>query len=117
MHEELSRSMPVTSCGVCVPNVLLEKRTTLTNSNIANVTQSIVRPSEFVDALQPPSAVIAAGATMISGLEKSIVIPRQTEDTTTAFTAERSAVAEISLTFDSLTKKLKRLSATSSFTI
>ena len=71
----------------------------------------------FVDALQPPSAVMAAGATMISGLEKSIVIPRQTGDATAAFTAEGSAVSESSLTFDSLTRTLKRISATSSYTL
>jgi len=103
--------------GVCVPNMLLETRTKMTTSNIANVKQSIVRPSAYVDALQPPSAVMAAGATMLSGLEKSIVVPRQTGDVTAAFTAEGSAVAESSLTFDSLTLTPKRISATSSYTM
>ena len=117
VHQELSRSMPMTPRGVVVPNMLLETRTTMTTSNIANVTQSIVRPSAFVDALQPPSAVMAAGATMLSGLEKSIVVPRQTGDATAAFTAEGSAVAESSLTFDSLTLTPKRISATSSYTM
>ena len=117
VHQELSRSMPITPHGVCVPNMLLETRTTMTTSNIAKVTQSTVRPSAFVDALQPPSAVMAAGATMLLGLEKSIVIPRQTGDATAAFTAEGSAVAESSLTFDSLTLTPKRISATSSYTM
>ena len=109
--------MPMTPRGVVVPNMLLETRTTMTTSNIANVTQSIVRPSAFIDALQPPSAVMAAGATILSGLEKSIVVPRQTGDATAAFTAEGSAVAESSLTFDSLTLTPKRISATSSYTM
>lgn len=117
VHQELTRTMPVTPRGVVVPNMLLEQRTTMTASNIANVTQSIPRPDAFVDALQPPSAVMAAGASMISGLEKSIVIPRQTGDATAAFTAEGSAVAESSLTFDALTMTPKRISATSSYTM
>ncbi len=117
VHQELTRTMPVTPRGVVVPNMLLEQRTTMTTSNIANVTQSIPRPDAFVDALQPPSAVMAAGASMISGLEKSIVIPRQTGDATAAFTAEGSAVAESSLTFDALTMTPKRISATSSYTM
>ena len=60
---------------------------------------------------------MAAGASMILGLEKSIVIPRQTGDTTAASTAERSAVAESSLTFDSLTRTPKRISTTSFYTL
>ena len=117
VHQELSRSMPMTPRGVVVPNMLLETRTTMTSSNISNVTQSIVRPSAIVDTLQPPSAVMAAGASMLAGLEKSIVVPRQTGDATAAFTAEGSAVAESSLTFDSLTLTPKRISATSSYTM
>ena len=50
---------------------------------------------------------------MLSGLEKSIVVPRQTGDAT----AEGSAVVESSLTFDSLTLTPKRISATSSYTM
>ena len=109
--------MLVTPRSVVVPNILLETRTTMTTSNIADVAQSIVLLYAFVDALQPPSAVMAAEATMLSGLEKSIVIPRQTGDAAAKFVAEGSAVAESSLTFDSLTRKPKRISATSSYTL
>ena len=35
---------------------------------------------------------MAAGASMLAGLEKSIVVPRQTGDATAAFTAEGSVV-------------------------
>ena len=78
VHQDFSRPMLETPQGVCVPNMLLETRTKMTTSNIANVKQSIVRPSAYVDALQPPSAVMAAGAIIFSGFEKSIVIPCQT---------------------------------------
>ena len=61
VHQELSRSMPMTPRGVVVPNMLLETRTTMTSSNISNVTQSIPRPDGFADALQPPSTVMQQG--------------------------------------------------------
>ena len=61
VHQELSRSMPMTPRGVVVPNMLLETCTTMTTSNIANVTQSIPRPDAFGNALQPPSAVMRRG--------------------------------------------------------
>ena len=86
--------MPMTPRGIFVPNMLLDARATMTTSNIANVTQSIMRASAFVDALQRPSAIMAAKTTMLSALEKSIIVPCQTGDATAAFTAEGSAVAE-----------------------
>ena len=61
IHQELSRSMPFTPIGAVVPNMLLQQRTTMSTSNISNVTQSIPRPDRFVDALQPPSAVMQQG--------------------------------------------------------
>ncbi len=109
VHQELTRTMPVTPRGVVVPNMLLQKRTTMTTSNISNLTQSTPRDDLFIDALQPASAVMAANATTISGLEKSITVA--------AFTAEGSAVSESSLTFDSITMTAKRISATSSYTM
>ncbi len=117
MHQELSRSMPVTPRGVVVPNLLLNQRASMTTSNISNLTQSTPRGDLFIDALQPASAVMAANATTISGLEKSITVPRETGDATAAFTAEGSAVSESSLTFDSISLTAKRISATSSYTM
>ena len=97
--------------------MLLQKRTTMSTSNISNLTPSTPRGDLFIDALQPASAVMAANATPISGLEKSITVPRETGDATAAFTAEGSAVSESSLTFDSITMTAKRISATSSYTM
>ena len=57
----------------------------MTTSNISNLTQSTPRGDLFIDALQPASAVMAANATTISGLEKSITVPRETGDATAAF--------------------------------
>ena len=38
VHQELNRTMPVTPRGVVFPNMLLQQRTTMNTSNIANVT-------------------------------------------------------------------------------
>ena len=115
-HQELSLSMPVTPRGVVVPNMALHTRTTMSTSNVANLVGSMPMGSMFIDNLQPASAVMAAGATVLSGLSKAITIPRENGDTTAAFTAEGSAVSESSLTFNNLTLTPRRISATSSFT-
>ena len=98
-------------------NMFLESHRIMTSSNIANVTQSIVRRPAFIDALQPPSAVVIAGAKMISDLEKSIVIPCQIGDVTARFKAEEPSFAENSLTFGSFTILAERILATFSYTM
>ena len=117
MHHAITRTMPVTPRGVVVLNILLQERTTMSTSNLSNLTQSIPRSDLFIDALQTASAVMAANATTISGLEKSITVPRKTGDATAAFTAEGSALSESSLTSDLITMTAKRISATSSYTM
>ena len=115
-HHEIARSMPFTPRGICVPNLALQTRTTMSTSNVANLVASMPMGSMFIDNLQPASAVMAAGATVLSGLSKAVTIPRETGDTTAAFTAEGAAVSESSLTFNNLTLTPRRISATSSFT-
>ena len=116
VHQELSHTMPVTPRGVVVPNLVLNTRASMTTSNVAQLANSMPMGSMFIDNLQPASAVMAAGATVLSGLSKSIVIPKETGDTTASFTAESSTVSEISLTISNLTLSPTRISATSSFT-
>ena len=40
VHKELIRTMPVTPRGVVLPNMLLQQRTTMSTSNISNLTQA-----------------------------------------------------------------------------
>ena len=89
----------------------------MSTSNISNLTQSTPSGDLFIDALQPASAVMAANAKTISGLEKSYIVPRETGDATAAFTAEGSALSESCLTLDLITIITKRISATSSYTM
>ncbi|MCT4684419.1 MAG: phage major capsid protein [Roseicyclus sp.] len=117
VHDELSAKMPTAARGVVVPSLLLETRATMTTSNVANLVGSMPRGDLFIDALQPASAVMAAGATTIAGLEKAVTIPKETGELTAAFVAEGSAATETSLTFGSVTLTPRRISGTASFTL
>ena len=117
VHQELSRSMPNAPRGVVVPNLLLSSRTTMSTSNVANLVESLPRGDLYVDRLQPASAVMAAGATMLGGLTKAISIPKETAELSASFVSEGSAISESSLTFGSITMTPRRISSTASFTL
>ena len=93
------------------------QRTTMTTSNVANLVESLPRGDLYIDSLQPQSAVMAAGATILSGLSKAITIPKGTGDLTAAFVAEGSAIAESNLSIGTLSLSPKRVSSTASFTL
>jgi HK97 family phage major capsid protein len=116
-HQELSRSMPVAPRGVVVPSLLLQERAAMTTSTVANLVGSMPRGDLFVDRLQPASAVMAAGATMLAGLDKAITVPKETAELAAAFVAEGSAATETSLTIGSISLSPKRVSGTASFTL
>ena len=117
VHQELSRSMPNAPRGVVVPNLLLNTRTTMSTSNVANLVESLPRGDMYIDRLQPASAVMDAGATMLSGLSKAISIPKETAELSASFVAEGSAIAESNLTIGSITMTPRRISSTASFTL
>ncbi len=115
VSQELARNHPVQPRGVIVPSLM--KRTTMSTSNVANLVGSLPRGDLYIDSLQPQSAVLAAGATLLSGLNKAITIPKGTGDLTASFVAEGSAIAESNLTIGSLSLSPKRVSSTASFTL
>jgi hypothetical protein len=116
VHEELARQMPTTPRGVMVPNLLLH-RTTMDSANIANLVGSQPRGDLFIDRLQPASAVMQAGATVLSGLSKAVTIPKETAELSASFVAEGAAIAESSLTIGSISMTPRRVSSTASFTL
>lgn len=113
---ELGRNHPTGVRGVMVPWSALQTRTTMTSSSLSNLTESMPRGDMFIDALQPNSAVMAAGATTLS-LTKAITVPKQTGSLTATWMTEGSAVTESNLTIGTLSMSPKRLSATASFTL
>ena len=115
VSQELARNYPTQPRGIVVPNMLT--RTTMTTSNVANLVDALPRGDLFIDSLQPQSAVMAAGATVLSGLGKGFTIPKATGDLTASFVAEGSAISESNLTIGSLSLSPKRVSSTASFTL
>jgi len=114
--QELGRNHPTGVRGVMVPWSALQTRTTMTSSSLSNLTESMPRGDMFIDALQPNSAVMTAGATTLS-LTKAITVPKQTGSLTATWMTEGSAVTESNLTIGTLSMSPKRLSATASFTL
>ena len=109
--------MPSAPRGVVVPNLLLHQRTTMNSSNVASLVESMPRGDLFVDNLLPMSAVLGAGATILSGLLKAISIPKETTELSAFFVAEGAAISESNLTIGSITVTSRRISGTASFTL
>jgi HK97 family phage major capsid protein len=93
------------------------QRTTMTTSNVANLVESLPRADLYIDSLQPQSAVMAAGATILSGLGKAVSIPKGTGDLTATFVAEGSAISKNNLSVGTLSLSPKRVSSTASFAL
>lgn len=62
-----------------------------------------LRPESFIDLLRNVQQVEAAGATVFTGLQGDIAIPRQTGGSTAYWVAENSTVTESDQTFDQVT--------------
>ena len=114
--QELERNHPTGVRGTMVPWQAFSTRATMTSTSVANLTESMPRGDLFVDALQPNSAAMQAGATTLS-LSKAISVPKQTGSLTASWTAEGSAVSESNLTIGTFSMSPKRLSATASYTL
>ena len=70
--------------GVLVPNQSWAKRTFVASSGSAggNIIQTDVLADQFVDALRPYSAVMEAGASVLSGLQGNVSIPKRATSST-----------------------------------
>ncbi len=114
--QELERNHPTGVRGTMVPWQAFSTRATMTSTSVANLTASMPMGATFVDALQPASAALQAGATTLS-LSKAISVPKQTGSLTASWTAEGAAVSESALTIGTFSMSPKRLSATASYTL
>ncbi len=73
-----------TATGILVPNQSWSKRTFVTSSGSAggNIVATDILEDQFIDALRPYSAVMEAGATMITGLQGNVSIPKRATSST-----------------------------------
>jgi HK97 family phage major capsid protein len=92
-------------------------RRDMTTSSDAGAIGESFREGDFIEALRNQSSVMRAGATMLTGLEGTIKIPRQSAITAAAFlTTEGVTTNEDDPTFDAVTMDAKMLGITSTAT-
>jgi HK97 family phage major capsid protein len=117
MSQEAKRNYPGQAKGLVIPSEALFQRTTMSSSgDAAGAIGTDHMGSMYVDALRPVSSVIAAGATMLSGLSSNVSIPKANSDLSAAWVAEGGAITESDIDVDSVTLQPKLLAGRSSFT-
>ena len=85
------------------PEVLADwSQRDLNTSDDAGLVGQDFRGGDFIDALRNSSSVMAAGATLLRGLQGDVKIPKKTGSSTAAFvSSEGTAVAESEMTIGS----------------
>lgn len=118
MSQEATRRYPGQSRGLVVPaEAVLGTRATVTSTGgAAGAITTDLHPGSFIDRLRPASAVMQAGATVMSGESRNFTIPKLAADATAAWLAEGSSVSDSSIDVDSINLSMKRVSASQSFT-
>ena len=76
-----------------------------------NTVQTDVLGSSFIDILRARSLAMKMGATILSGLQGNVAIPRQTSTSTAQWVAENTPAAESQQAFDQVTLSPKSISA------
>jgi HK97 family phage major capsid protein len=115
--QEAARNYPSAPRGIVVPTEAILGRASITSTgNASGAVTTDLNASMFIDRLRPQSSVIAAGATVMTGLSRNFTVPKLAADTTAQWLAEGAAVTESSLDIGSISMSMKRVSASQSFT-
>jgi HK97 family phage major capsid protein len=115
VSQEIAHRSGKSPSGFYVPNsALVERRAGMSVTNDAgayggNAVQTDVL--QFLEALRPLSKVIAAGATLFSGLTNNIAIPKQSAASTASWKSETAALDEVTPEIDQITLSPKRVGA------
>lgn len=118
MSQEAARSYPGQARGLVVPaSAILGQRATITSAgNAAGAITTDLNAGMFIDKLRSASSVMAAGATVMTGLDRNFTVPKLAADATAAWLAEGAAVSDSSIDVDSISMSMKRVSASQTFT-
>lgn len=115
MHDEqckvLSRS-GITVTGVAVPGNL-ETRDHIAGTTTAGGHTIQTDLGDLIGILQPKLQTIGLGATVLTGLEGNLDLPRNDGDTAAAWAGEQTENSETTLTFDKVSLTPNRLGAKS----
>ena len=120
VHQELSRQHGQrTATGILVPNQSWAKRTFVAGTASAggNLIQTDVLQDQFIDALRPYSAVMEAGASMISGLVGNVSIPKRATSSTAEWIGadDSDALSESTGTFGTVSLSPRTIGVFSKF--
>lgn len=99
--------------GFGIPSMLVQERTTLTAGTAATAGNLIETSlsNNLIKSLQPNPVMFQAGATVFSGLQGNVDIPRETAAVSATWEGETDASAESNPTYDKLSLSPNRLGA------
>jgi HK97 family phage major capsid protein len=111
--EAAQRAFGQSAQGILVPADVLRQwnKRDLNTSDDAGLVGQNFRPDAFVDALRNASSVMQAGATMLTGLQGNVKIPKKSATSSGGWFAEGSAASESEATFTSITMSPKTVGA------
>lgn len=110
--QELARQLGRRPQGVFVPiNALTRDLTVGSPTGGGNTVATNLLANQFVDLLRNRSIAIDAGATVLTGLQGNVALPRQASATTAYWVAESGAPIESAPFFDQVPMSPKTLSA------
>ena len=118
MSQEAARSYPGQARGLVVPaSAILGHRATMTTSgNAAGAITTDLNSSLFIDKLRSASSVLAAGATVMTGMDRNFTVPKLAADATAAWLVEGASVSDSAIDVNSISLSMKRVSASQTFT-
>lgn len=109
---EAARKMQKEAKGIIVPyEVLSRAHSAGVAADGGDLIKTDLLSGSFIDILQNRLAIMGAGATMLSGLEGNIAIPRQTGGAAAFWLAENGEPSETSATFDQIALTPKTVGA------
>lgn len=111
--EAAQRAFGQSAQGILVPAEVLRQwnQRDLNTTDEAGVVGQDFRPDAFVDVLRNASSVMQAGATMLTGLQGNIKIPKKTAAASGGWFTEGNAASESEMTIGSITMAPKTVGA------
>jgi len=107
--QEARRNYAGTPNGIVIPHEHVFKRATMVSTgDIGGAIGTQLMPSAYIDIRRQASSVMAAGATVMTGLTQNVDIPKNNSDVAANFVAENSSLTDDDIDIDtvSLTPKL-----------
>ena len=117
MCQEARRLYRGSAKGVVIPSEAIYRRAVMVSSgDVSGAIGTKLHGDKYIDIARPTSSVIAAGATLLEGLQQNAAIPKLNSDTSATFYAENAAITDDDLDIDQVTLTPKLCAGTASFT-